>query len=459
MFFKALTKEERSKANKIKKQMETNQDGSPRNVPSNYVLVWQNDPRVKGAIRLNELDGRNYIVADLGWKRKITDPMDDNDLHHIRLMLQQDYGLFNEKEVESAVDMMAHQNAFHPIRDLLESICWDGTPRIENLLHHFLGAEISPFNNACMTLWMLGAISRVFEPGCKFDYVLCLIGDQGAGKSSFFRKMAMRDEWFTDDLKRLDDPLIYRQISGHWIIELPEMSAMYNTRYVEDVKALLSRKADTYKIPYAHFPKDFLRQCVFGGTGNRIEFLPTDRSGNRRFLPILIDSKNAETHILTDEAQSEEYIRQCWAEAMVLYHAGNFKLMLPKEIEDQLRDVQQLFTPEDDESGVIIGFLERTEHRAVCSRMIFTEAFQDDRQPTRAQLRSIAEATAHVISEGLVDCWEKASNKIDFGYPYGRQRGWIRIMKDPSTETLTVVQLPLDVFNDDVVSSPVDPPK
>ena len=424
MFFKALTKEERSKANKIKKQMETNQDGSPKNVPSNYVLVLQNDPRVKGVIRLNELDGRNYIVADLGWKRKITDPMDDNDLHHIRLMLQQDYGLFNEKEVESAVDMMAHQNSF--------------------------------FNNACMTLWMLGAISRVFEPGCKFDYVLCLIGDQGAGKSSFFRKMAMRDEWFTDDLKRLDDPLIYRQISGHWIIELPEMSAMYNTRYVEDVKALLSRKADTYKIPYAHFPKDFLRQCVFGGTGNRIEFLPTDRSGNRRFLPILIDSKNAETHILTDEAESEEYIRQCWAEAMVLYHAGNFKLMLPKEIEDQLRDIQQLFTPEDDESGVIIGFLERTEHRAVCSRMIFTEAFRDDRQPTRAQLRSIAEATAHVINEGLVDGWEKAENKIDFGDPYGRQRAWIRIPKDPSTETFTVVQLPLDVFNDDVVSSPVN---
>ncbi len=208
--------------------------------------------------------------------------------------------------------------------------------------------------------------------------------------------------------------------------------------------------------PYAHFPKDFLRQCVFGGTGNRIEFLPTDRSGNRRFLPILIDSKNAESHILTDEVESEEYIRQCWAEAMTLYHAGNFKLMLPKEIEDQLRDIQQLFTPEDDESGVIIGFLERTEHRAVCSRMIFTEAFHDDRQPTKAQLRSIAEATAHVINEGLVEGWEKAENKIDFGDPYGRQRAWIRIPKDPSTETFTAVQLPLDVFNDDVIPSPVN---
>lgn len=120
--------------------------------------------------------------------------------------------------------------------------------------------------------------------------------------------MIIRDEWFTDDMKRLDDPMIYRQISGHWIIELPEMSALYNTRYVEDVKALLSRTADTYKIPYARFPKDFLRQCVFGGTGNRIELLPMDRSGNRRFLPILIDSKKAETHILTDEAASEEYI-------------------------------------------------------------------------------------------------------------------------------------------------------
>ena len=425
-----------------------NQDGSPRSVPSNYVHVLENDPRTKGVIRLNELDGRKYITADLGWKRKITDPLDDNDLNHIRLMLQQDYGLFNIKEVEAAVDMMAHKNSFHPIRDLLNSLVWDGTPRIDNLLHHFLGAEKSPFNSACIRLWMLGAISRVFDPGCKFDYVLCLIGDQGAGKSTFFRKMAIRDEWFSDDMKRLDDPMVYRQISGHWILELPEMSAMYNTRYVEDVKALLSRRADTYKIPYARFPKDFLRQCVFGGTGNRIEFLPMDRSGNRRFLPILIDSKKAETHILTDEAASEEYILQCWAEAMVLYRAGDFKLMLPKEIEDQLRDIQQLFTPEDDESGVIIGFLERTEKRAVCSRMIFTEAFHDDRQPTKAQLRSIAEATAHVINEGLVEGWEKAPNKIDFGDPYGRQRAWVRIPSDPSTEEFKTVQLPLGVFDD-----------
>ena len=99
---------------------------------------------------------------------------------------------------------------------------------------------------------MLGAISRVFDPGCKFDYVLCLIGDQGAGKSTFFRKMAIRDEWFSDDMKRLDDPMVYRQISGHWILELPEMSAMYNTRYVEDVKALLSRRADAVLRYYLH---------------------------------------------------------------------------------------------------------------------------------------------------------------------------------------------------------------
>ena len=147
-FFRELSGQEKNQRTKIKKKLEQNQDGSPRSVPSNYVHVLENDPRTKGVIRLNELDGRKYITADLGWKRKITDPLDDNDLNHIRLMLQQDYGLFNIKEVEAAVDMMAHKNSFHPIRDLLNSLTWDGTPRIDNLLHHFLGAEISPFNNA-----------------------------------------------------------------------------------------------------------------------------------------------------------------------------------------------------------------------------------------------------------------------------------------------------------------------
>ena len=104
-------------------------------------------------------------------------------------------------------------------------------------LHRFLGAEISDYNYEVLLLFMLGAITRVFKPGTKFEVMLCLVGGQGAGKSTFFRFLAVQDEWFSDDLRRLDDDNIYRKLQGHWIIEMSEMIATANAKSIEDIKA------------------------------------------------------------------------------------------------------------------------------------------------------------------------------------------------------------------------------
>lgn len=149
------------------------------------------------------------------------------------------------------------------------------------MLHHFLGTEICAYGTEVMRMFLLGAIHRVFRLDCKFELMLCLIGGQGAGKSSFFRLLACKDEWFSDDLKKLDDDNVFRKLQGHWIIEMSEMVTTANARNIEDIKPFLSRSKETYKTPYA---MDRLRQCVFGGTSNALDFLPLDRSGNRRFL-------------------------------------------------------------------------------------------------------------------------------------------------------------------------------
>ncbi len=88
-----------------------------------------------------------------------------------------------------------------------------------------------------MKLFLLGAIHRAFCPGCKFEVMLCLVGGQGAGKSTFFRLLAAKDEWFSDDLRKLDDDNVYRKLQGHWIIEMSEMIATANAKSIEEIKS------------------------------------------------------------------------------------------------------------------------------------------------------------------------------------------------------------------------------
>ena len=125
--------------------------------------------------------------------------------------------------------------------------------------------------------------------------------------------LAVKDEWFSDDLRRLDDDNVYRKLQGHWIIEMSEMIATANAKSIEEIKSFLSKQKETYKVPYETHPADRLRQCVFAGTTNRQDFLPRDRTGNRRFIPVPVDAELAEVHILDNEAESRAYIDQLLA--------------------------------------------------------------------------------------------------------------------------------------------------
>ena len=283
--------------------------GSIANSIQNCKIALENDPVLKNFIRKNLLTGQTDLVSPVDWKRSGR-MLTNIDQKNIELRLESLYCLTSEKKIAKAISIVANENQYHPIRDYLNSLVWDGTPRIRFALHHFLGAEISDFNEECLRIFMLGAVQRVFEPGCKFELMLCLVGGQGAGKSSFFRLLSVKDEWFSDDLKKLDDENVYRKLQGHWIIEMSEMIATANARSIEEIKSFLSRQKETYKVPYEVHPEDRLRQCIFAGTTNRMDFLPRDRSGNRRFLPVQVFPEQAEQHPLADEAASREYIGQ-----------------------------------------------------------------------------------------------------------------------------------------------------
>lgn len=404
----------------VRENLSVTEKGQPANTIGNCRTVFCQDPLLRGAIRLNLLTDRVDIVRDLGWRRS-TSALTDTDVKYLLLYFEQNYGLTSENKLMAALSIVANENCYHPIRDVLNSLMWEGMPRIRSCLHHFLGADESDYVEEMLKHFLLGAIRRVFHPGSKYEELLCLVGGQGAGKSTFFRFLAIQDEWFSDDLKKLDDDKVFAKLQGHWIIEMSEMLATSNAKSIEEIRSFISRQKETYRTPYETQPKDRLRQCVFGGFSNTLDFLPLDRAGNRRFLPVMIYPEKAEVHILEDEAASREYLLQVWAEAMTIYRSGEYSMKFSKEIQRQLVEVQKDFMPEDTEAGQIQGFLEHYTGNVVCSKQLFKEALGHAfEEPKRWQLHNINE-----IMNTVVRGWKPFSNPRMFA-GYGRQRGWER---------------------------------
>ena len=402
----------------VRESLSVTEKGQPANTIGNCRTVFCHDPLLRDAIRLNLLTDRVDIVRDLGWRRN-TSALTDTDVKYLLLYFEQNYGLTSEKKMTAALSIVANENCYHPIQDVLNGLVWDGTPRIRSCLHHFLGAEVSDYVEEMLKHFLLGAIRRVFSPGSKYEEMLCLVGGQGAGKSSFFRLLAIRDEWFSDDLKKLDDDRVFLKLQGHWIIEMSEMLATSSAKSIEEIRSFISRQKETYKVPYDIHPEDRPRQCVFAGTSNSLDFLPLDRAGNRRFLPVMAEPDKAEVHILENETVSRAYIDQMWAEAMTIYRSGDFRLSLPRELEEEARNRQKAFMPEDTTSGRIQCFLDSFGSDDVCSRQIFELGLGRMGEPKQWEIREINDIMNHTI-EG----WEPGTTKRIPGY--GIQRTWHR---------------------------------
>lgn len=407
----------------VKALLAVSEKGQVLNTLGNYKTVFLSDPLLKGAFCYNLLTNRIDIVKPLGWKRD-SEQLTDVDTQYLMLYLDEHYHLSSEKKIEGAIKIAANEYRYHPIRDYLDFLQWDGQERVRFALHHFLGADTSDYIYEALRLFMLGAVTRIYKPGTKFEVMLCLVGGQGAGKSTFFRFLSVKDEWFSDDLRRLEDENIYRKLQGHWIIEMPEMIATANAKSIEDIKSFLSRQKDTYKVPYAIHPKDYKRQCVFAGTSNTLDFLPLDRTGNRRFLPVMVQPEQSEVHILENEATSRAYIDQMWAEIMVIYRQGNFKLKLSRETEKYLQDHQKEFMPEDTQAMQILNYLDNFKGKIVCSLQLYYEALGHPtyEEPKQYEIRDI-----NSIMNNYAVGWKAFDNPRHFPAPYNRQKGWERI--------------------------------
>lgn len=297
--------------------------------PYNVALILGNDDRWNKVIAFDSFSSKI---------RKLRTPPyggsagDWSDLDDIKVMnwLAETYGLrVKTAHVVEAVNAVAHDNAFHPVREFLDGLEWDGTPRLETWLQRHLGVADGEYARKVSKRWPLSAVARVFQPGCKADSVLILEGAQGAGKSTSMSILG--GLWFMDTPFNLGDKDGYQAIRGKWIVELGELDA-FNKAESTRAKQFFSASVDTYRESYGRRVLDVPRQCVFVGTTNQDEYLKDD-TGNRRYWPVMC------TKVALDGLRAER--DQIWAEAVACYRAGH-----PWWVE---RDEAELFAVEQDQ--------------------------------------------------------------------------------------------------------------
>lgn len=332
--------------------MEIDTQGKPMKSMKNLRTLLEHDPQLKGKLRLNLFSGRIDTVGTMPWKRPGTSATwNDDDAAQLRIYLEPFFGKLAKNDILDAIAATASDQAYHPVRDYLNGLSWDGKARLDTLLIDYLGAADTAYTRAVTRKAFTAAVARVMTPGCKYDTMLVLVGGQGRHKSTLLARMG--GEWFSDSLRTFGDKDAMETIQGTWIDEVAEMQAMAKAE-VDAVKMFLSKTNDYYRAAYGRYTADRPRQCVFFGTTNSKECL-TDTTGSRRFWVVDIDQQGRCKNVFRDMAGERD---QIWAEAVAYWRIGE-SLYLPPELEREARRIQEEHRARHPWEGIIADYLAR----------------------------------------------------------------------------------------------------
>ena len=250
--------------------------------------------------------------------------LNNKDINLLRLDLSKLKKVtFATEDIKTAIYGVSEKNRYHPIKQLIEGIQWDGIERAETFFIDCLGVEDNPVNREVTRKWLLACMTRLYKKGCKFDEMLILFGGQGIGKSTTLERLAL-DTFYTKVTGKLNNDTIL-QTSQSWLVELDELSTLLRTP-TQEFKSWLSSRKDTTRAPYEAQPTDFYRGFVVLGTTNDNKILK-DHTGNRRFWILECNEDRIKKSIFNVE---EKEILQIWAEVRTWYHK-NESLLLSKE--------------------------------------------------------------------------------------------------------------------------------
>lgn len=351
-----------------------------RQCAENVFRVLESDNSLKNHIMYNDFSRCVEWFGPLPWN---DDPLSgewtDRDDSELRSYLDTQYGLTKDSAYIDGFNRTLNRHHYNPVVGWFNALPeWDGKPHIQNLLPHYVGAENTRYNYEALKLFMLGAISRVFEPGCKFDYVLVLVGEQGKGKSMFLQYLAVNDEWYDGNFSTIDGDKAVEKLRGRWILEMAELLAVKKQKDVEAFKAFVTVQQDSYRVPYERRTIHPKRMCVFAATTNDMQFM-SDRTGNRRYLPIRVNVNSVprEDRLNADPEATHEEFRKAWAEAFHIYKTEHPDLVMPADLEADALNEQARYMEEDPWIGIIQEWLNNHDGR-VCSKLLWDEALGFD---------------------------------------------------------------------------------
>lgn len=256
-------------------QCQTTKSGPIPNL-HNVLLALRLDPEWQGKLRYDEMRC-TVVMPDA--------PIEDIDVFRIHEWMQE-HGLrrLGLDPVREAVELVGREHPFHPLRNWLSGLTWDGNLRLSGWMHTYLGAPDSEAVKAFSAMFLVAMVARIFQPGCQADYMPVLEGPQGILKSQACRVLA--GNYFSDSLPDLsaDYVRISMHLRGKWLIEVSELSA-FNKAEATKLKAFLTTQVEQYTPKFAHREVSEPRQCVFVGTTNDDQYL-RDTTGGRRFWPV-----------------------------------------------------------------------------------------------------------------------------------------------------------------------------
>lgn len=427
-------------------KLKRTKQGIPEPDVFNCLVILKHDPELKGKVGLDEFAHRLVVLGDLPWRSKDETPYwTDTDDACLRNYFATKYLIKGKGIIDDALQEVTQDNKFHPVRQYLTGLTWDGECRVDTLFIDYIGAEDTEYIKAVTRKWMCGAVARVMEPGVKFDTAIVLYGSQGLGKSLILERLGRK--WFNNSLVDIKTKDALEQIQGSWINELAELAPTYKNDN-EIVKAFISRTSDRFRSPYSRRTEEYPRQCVFAGSTNNLMFLK-DRTGNRRFWPITGD-KDRKTKNSWDIPP--DIIDQLWAEAFIYWAEGE-PLVLEGELEEEALRIQLSHTEGGELVGLIEEYLEMLlpedwESMDIYDRRDYVANYGDDNhcgsvprervcaleiwcEVLGGERKNLQNAKAREIIDILqtIRGWSpyaKGTGKARFGRLYGPQRAFIK---------------------------------
>ena len=310
-----------------------NNRGNVKDCGSNIKLYIENHPDYKDNIKYNSL---TYNI-ELN-----NQPFSEADLDRLTHCIEVDLGFYNKSKVADTVDVVAHLNEYNPIRNYIESNVWDGIPRVESLFIDKLGVEDNEINREMTRLWLIGAVKRIMQPGCKNEVMLVLVGPQGNGKTTIIERLF--DKLGHDDNINIDNEQTFGQKLDRVSCVMFDELAGWNKKDSTEMKKWLSIRVDNFRKPYGRFAEQHKRHCVYCGTTNDKYFLKDySDSCERRYWTMYCNStKNMSWKMI--DSLTDDFISQVWAEVYYMYlNNPDIAIDLSPKFYSELEVLQQQF--------------------------------------------------------------------------------------------------------------------